>query len=453
MRSLDAYIRVSRVNGREGASFISPEVQREAIQRWADARPDVTIVGWYEELDKSATAGKRRPVFDELLGRVGKQSDGIVVWKLSRFGRSLIESATRLKKIEGAGGAVHSATEGDQSKLTRHIMLAIAEDEADRLAEAWANGQAKAVKRGAWIGPAPLGYDKQVLGTKPNGKPLYGQLEPNGDADAIRDGFAIAAADGMHAAQRHFAAEFPSMRWRTDDVRRVLRNRAYLGEHHAGGKPHDRLTDTATFAAAQTEPQARRTNGGYPLSHVATCANCGAGLVGALQTVRGKSYRRMRCSAVCKGGVGSIGADALEGHVRGLLAAGLVEVGGFVGSGDGVDVAQAALEAAERERIRFAQDADAHELLGADAWRAGLAARADKVAAAQAQLEQVASTAARTERLPAPESLGDPAMFTAALAVVASLEVSPGRGSIGDRVALDFVGADQPDDAPRVAAA
>ena len=35
MLRLDGYIRVSRVGGREGESFISPEVQREQIETWA----------------------------------------------------------------------------------------------------------------------------------------------------------------------------------------------------------------------------------------------------------------------------------------------------------------------------------------------------------------------------------------------------------------------------------
>jgi hypothetical protein len=36
-RIADGYIRVSRAAGREGESFISPDVQRQKIQAWADA--------------------------------------------------------------------------------------------------------------------------------------------------------------------------------------------------------------------------------------------------------------------------------------------------------------------------------------------------------------------------------------------------------------------------------
>jgi hypothetical protein len=38
---LDGYIRVSKVAGREGDSYISPKVQREKIEGWAKLR-------WYK---------------------------------------------------------------------------------------------------------------------------------------------------------------------------------------------------------------------------------------------------------------------------------------------------------------------------------------------------------------------------------------------------------------------
>jgi site-specific DNA recombinase len=53
---MDGYIRVSRVAGREGESFISPEVQRAKIAGWAELQ-GVVIVRWWEELDQS---GRRR---------------------------------------------------------------------------------------------------------------------------------------------------------------------------------------------------------------------------------------------------------------------------------------------------------------------------------------------------------------------------------------------------------
>ena len=56
LETADGYIRVSKVAGRDGESFISPDVQRKKIQAWADLH-NVEIAAWWEELDQS---GKER---------------------------------------------------------------------------------------------------------------------------------------------------------------------------------------------------------------------------------------------------------------------------------------------------------------------------------------------------------------------------------------------------------
>ena len=53
-----AYIRVSRVNGRSGDSFISPSEQRKSIERIA-AEKGLAVVDWYEELDASGGDSSR----------------------------------------------------------------------------------------------------------------------------------------------------------------------------------------------------------------------------------------------------------------------------------------------------------------------------------------------------------------------------------------------------------
>ena len=53
---MDGYVRVSRRMGREGPGYISPDVQRESIQRWADYR-GVEIVAWH--FDETNREGRR----------------------------------------------------------------------------------------------------------------------------------------------------------------------------------------------------------------------------------------------------------------------------------------------------------------------------------------------------------------------------------------------------------
>jgi DNA invertase Pin-like site-specific DNA recombinase len=62
-RKADGYIRVSRRAGREGESFIAPEVQRKKIADWAKLH-EVEIVQWWEEIDQSG-AKLERPMFQQ----------------------------------------------------------------------------------------------------------------------------------------------------------------------------------------------------------------------------------------------------------------------------------------------------------------------------------------------------------------------------------------------------
>ena len=82
-RVADGYIRVSRRGGREGESFISPDVQRERIAKWAAAN-DIEIVQWWEEIDQSG-AKLERPLFQEALARCERgETGGIVVARLDQ---------------------------------------------------------------------------------------------------------------------------------------------------------------------------------------------------------------------------------------------------------------------------------------------------------------------------------------------------------------------------------
>jgi DNA invertase Pin-like site-specific DNA recombinase len=84
------YIRVSRVGGREGESFISPDVQAESIHRWCTAH-SLELGEVVVELDVSGgkTAEERE------LGRLieaceAGELEGVVVWNLSRFGQEAL---------------------------------------------------------------------------------------------------------------------------------------------------------------------------------------------------------------------------------------------------------------------------------------------------------------------------------------------------------------------------
>src|SRR4249919_410672 len=128
------YVRVSRVGGREGDSFISPPLQREQIEAVA-RREGLEVVEVLEELDASG-GDNTRPLWNRAIEMVESgEVAGIAVWNLSRFSRSTRDFLNAWDRIEQAGGQVYSATENLDHKLLRTILVAVAEAERDRAAE------------------------------------------------------------------------------------------------------------------------------------------------------------------------------------------------------------------------------------------------------------------------------------------------------------------------------
>ncbi len=95
---IDGYVRVSRIGGRSGERFISPTYQRQQIEGWA--RLHGALIGQvFEELDESGGRADR-PLLKEAVARVESgESNGIVVAKLDRFGRSLTHGLAAIERI------------------------------------------------------------------------------------------------------------------------------------------------------------------------------------------------------------------------------------------------------------------------------------------------------------------------------------------------------------------
>ncbi|MFE5851975.1 recombinase family protein [Streptomyces sp. NPDC056500] len=130
------YIRVSTYY----EDKISPDIQRTAIQAWAD-RNGKRIVEWIEDLDISGRTFKRKVMLGIKATEEGRVR-GIAVWRYSRFGRSRHGNAVNLAKLEGVGGRLESATEAVDTRtafgrLQMGLAFKFAEFESDRIGEQW----------------------------------------------------------------------------------------------------------------------------------------------------------------------------------------------------------------------------------------------------------------------------------------------------------------------------
>jgi site-specific DNA recombinase len=278
MKSLGAYVRVSRVAGRKGESFISPKVQRERCEAVATAGGH-KIVRWFEDLDQSG-AKSDRPGFQKCLAMIeAGQLDGIVVAKLDRFSRSVADAAEALKRIDAAGGAFISAedsldTSTPMGRFALHMMLAVAELEWERRRESWEVARSNAVERGVHVSSrVPTGYDKGP----------GGRLVPNEYGPRVADAFRLKARGASWAEIRRSMEGVPtpygSVMWADRSLSHLLSNRVYLGEARSGefvkADAHPAVIDEGTFQLAQRKEQkASVRHGKSLLTGLVRCAGC-----------------------------------------------------------------------------------------------------------------------------------------------------------------------------------
>lgn len=356
---LSAYIRVSRVAGREGERFIAPAEQRRAIETWAGVNGH-RIIAWFEDLDEPGTRTDRPGLLEAM-----QTGDGVVVARLDRFGRSVPHLAALIEELAGRGAALHTVAEGINTagptgRMLATILSAIAEFDLSRIRENWRAARSHAVDRGHYVGgTVPLGYRK-----------VEGRLVPGPDAALVRDAFErrIAGESWIAIADRLGRS--------VGAVRHLIANRAYLGEVHGGQglvnpTAHEPLVDRATFEAANrirgSAPGASGRASGL-LSGILRCAGCRYAMKatqrGDALDYRCKAARRENATP-CPEPV-SIAAHLIEPFVLERFFTGLGEYSArAVADTDAVAAAADALSEAEVE-LDAALDARLAEILDDD---------------------------------------------------------------------------------------
>ena len=175
---LDGYVRVSRVGGREGEGYISPDVQREAIEAYAGELGG-EIVAWHQDEDYSG-GNTERPDFQAALERIrAGESEGIVVKRIDRFARSVPDGSAIVREIVDRGAVFASCDERidpqtDEGTFMLNSFFNNAELFLNRIKSGWVVARTRAVARGAHIGPTPIGYQRV-----PKGEARSGCLVPH----------------------------------------------------------------------------------------------------------------------------------------------------------------------------------------------------------------------------------------------------------------------------------
>jgi DNA invertase Pin-like site-specific DNA recombinase len=392
---LIGYIRVSRVAGRGGESFISPTLQREPIEAHAAAHGH-TVVDWQEDLDQPGSRYER-PGFQRALEAVeAGEADGICVARLDRFARSVADAARAVERLEAAKGSLVAIdlgmdTSTSGGRLMRNVLMALAEFELERVRESWAAAGSHAAERGVHVCKvAPVGYRKDA----------DGRLEPDPDtAPVVRELFQRRGAGESWVSLMAFLDErLPrenGTHWSKSTVMGTIGRRTYLGEARGGGvvnaDAHPPLVTRGEFEAAQqAKADGRHDRGGSLLAGLLRCASCGHTLTPMANGARGYKYykcRKLYGDGICEAPT-AISTRRADGYIeREFLAAVEAEPVAATGNpADGsIEQALAALEAAERELSEY-RDANLISVIGAEAFTGGLRRRQEAVDEARRNL-------------------------------------------------------------------
>jgi site-specific DNA recombinase len=408
--SLDGYIRVSQTRGREGDSFISPKVQRDCIQKWADAR-GVSIAAWHEDLDQSG--GKlHRPGLDTMLARIrSSQTGGLAVAHLDRLSRAGVADALRLvESVHEAGAKIAVVDLGIDpttpvGEFSMTLFLALGRMQRRQFQERWQEAQGRAIGRGIHF-RAPFGY------TKPGkAEPIVPNAET---APLVKRAFELRAAGeawpkiASFLNERHPPNKAPA--WTRSTVNHLIRNPAYLGQatcgKHVQVGAHPALVSADLWEAAnavKAQAPSRGDGEGTLLAGILRCAGCryvmsrgatqGTGRPEQLLTYAcRRNHSAGRCPESC-----AIKRELVEQYVEEafLERYAQVSIEGVVDSADLDAIRQEVAEAEadldefrDNERVRTALKA-----LGGSSFEDGIAARARKVIAAREKLAAARASA------------------------------------------------------------
>ncbi len=153
-REAYAYVRVSLTEEH-------PENQRIAIEQWARLH-GYRVVGWFEDIGVSgAVAPWNRPGFGKLLEAVEREPKPILIYELSRLGRSFYETLRAVQELEEKGAPVIPVSPRESflqsldpqvRKLVIAVLAWAAERERELLRQRTIEGMKRARLQGKHIG-------------------------------------------------------------------------------------------------------------------------------------------------------------------------------------------------------------------------------------------------------------------------------------------------------------
>jgi site-specific DNA recombinase len=305
------YVRVSMREQVEGYSL---DAQEQVCRHLAEER-GYQVVHVYRDEGLSGKTTER-PAFQAMMrdAEAGKL-DAVLVHKLDRFSRSVVDVLLSLQDLEERGVSFVSVTENFDfttpvGRVTLTVLSAIAEWYLGNLGAETAKGKKARAEAGLWNSDVPFGYAVEYLKDGGDGIPYPDEDSVQGVRLAFESYATGQYSDADIARLLNEAGYRPQGRgnralalFSKDSVRELLQNRFVLGEVQYKGEwypgKHEPIIAEELFDRCQKARKRRRRKTGttaransrvYALSGLARCARCGWPMRGSA-SARQRYYR------------------------------------------------------------------------------------------------------------------------------------------------------------------
>jgi len=345
------YTRKSTEEGLE-QEFNSLDAQRESAEAFITS---MKHEGWTclpEHYDDGGFTGGNmdRPALKRLIADIeAKRVDCVVVYKVDRLSRSLMDFSRLMEVFDRQGISFVSVTQQfntthSMGRLTLNILLSFAQFEREIISERTRDKIAATRRKGKWSGGAPvLGYD--VV----NGKLVVNEEE----ADRVREIFRLYMELGSLQKVVHEldGRDWRTKAWRTKSgsdrggqrfsrplLRHLLINVLYMGQVRYKAEVHpgeqEGIVDPKLFEQVQRQLESGKLIPGHRgiprnpqslLKGLIRCVPCGCRMVPSHTRKQGRNYRYYVCTRAQKRGwhtcpSKSLPAGEIERYVSEQLA-------------------------------------------------------------------------------------------------------------------------------------
>jgi len=342
------YTRKSTSEGLD-QDFTTLDAQREAGESYIASQKSEGWVHLQEQYNDGGFTGANieRPALQKLMSDIKEHKvDCVVVYKVDRLSRSLMDFAQLLKFFEEhnvtfVSVTQHFNTNSSMGRLTLNILLSFAQFEREIISERTKDKMGAARKRGQWLGGRPpLGYDldkenKRIIINEEEAKLIREIFDLYVKGNSLLQTAKIINDKGYKT--KHLAYKsgkvFGGKKYGVTHIQWIIRNVVYIGKVSYGGQIYNgqnkAIIDENTFKEAQEKLKLNRVERKVTknkdctglLSKLIHCKTCNTLMFHTYTMKKGRhKYRYYLCSNTQKRGYDScptksINAQSIEDAV------------------------------------------------------------------------------------------------------------------------------------------